>query len=200
MKKCEKGMERKRAGPWPGGTSHSLKIESIWKVCFSATQMCINWPHHITGPSEWDRVSVRTRKKAEKPHERRRRLHLSFWHCNSQSSKLSSLESSICFCGLFSLIVCPTFFFFLIESRLFLNTILQKRLCKLFAKNISLVCFQWKAAFSLLSRVDAWVQKSRYCCKCTVCLFHNNSAQSSGNLSEAFWKCITFKPGIPADI
>lgn len=68
-------------------------------------------------------------KKAEKPHERRRRLHLSFWHCNSQSSKLSSLESSICFCGLLSLIVCPTFFFFfLIESSLFLNTVLQKRL------------------------------------------------------------------------
>lgn len=102
----------KKSRTLTGGTSHSLKIESIWKVCFSATQMCINWPHHITGPSEWDRVSVRTRKKAEKPHERRRRLHLSFWHCNSQSSKLSSLESSICFCGLLSLIVCPTFFFF----------------------------------------------------------------------------------------
>lgn len=41
------------------GKSHLLKIESIWKVCFSATQMCTNWPHHITGPSEWDRAIVR---------------------------------------------------------------------------------------------------------------------------------------------
>lgn len=44
------------------GESHSLKIENIWKVCFSATQMCTNWPHHITRPSEWDRVSVRGRE------------------------------------------------------------------------------------------------------------------------------------------
>lgn len=51
-----------------GGTSHSLKIESIWKVCFSATQMCINWPHHITGPSEWDRVSVRGGGGRQKSH------------------------------------------------------------------------------------------------------------------------------------
>lgn len=46
------------------------------------------------GPSEWDRASVRGRETA-KPHERRLRLHLSFWRSNSQSSKLSSLESSI---------------------------------------------------------------------------------------------------------
>lgn len=48
------------------------------------------------GPSEWDRVSVRGRETA-KPHERRPRRHLSFWHCNSQSSESSSLESLICF-------------------------------------------------------------------------------------------------------
>lgn len=71
-------------------------------------------------------------KKAEKPHERRRRLHLSFWHCNSQSSKLSSLESSICFCAVLSLIVCPTFFF-LIEAFLEHN-FPEATLCKLFPR------------------------------------------------------------------
>lgn len=40
-------MEGVRARPWPGGKSHSNEIGSIWKVCFSATQMHIYWPHLI---------------------------------------------------------------------------------------------------------------------------------------------------------
>lgn len=146
------------------------------------------------GPSEWDRASVRGRETA-KPHERRLRLHLSFWHSNSQSSKLSSLESSICFFGLLSVIIC-SILFRQREKGIILNAILQKQLSISYSVtqfNIFFSEIGWKAAFSLLTHVDAWVQKSRYCCKCTVCSYHGNSVQNEAKLCKATLRYITFK-------
>lgn len=91
------------------------------------------------------RQGERERERGKKPHERRLRLHLSFWRCNSQPSKLSSLEGSISFCGLLSLIVCPTFFS--IKSRP--NAILQKRLSISYLQEHQFSLFSMKSCFQL---------------------------------------------------
>lgn len=95
MKKREKEMEGERESKTlTREKSHSNEIGSIWKVCFSGTQMHISWlATSYNGPSEWDRASMRGRETA-KPHKRRLRLHLSFEYCNSQSSKSLSLKLS----------------------------------------------------------------------------------------------------------
>lgn len=102
------------------------------------------------------RQGGRERERGREATWKETELHLSFWLCSSQSSKLSSLESSICFCGLLSLIVCPTFlfsffFFFWYKVGLynFLNTILQKRLSVSYLQEHQLRLSSVKSCFQL---------------------------------------------------
>lgn len=99
----EEMWERNRGGEsktLTRGKSHSNEIGSIWIVCSSHTQTHIYWPHLIMdhqSETGWAREGGSQRSHMKGDWDA-----LSFWHCNSQSSKLSPLESSICFFGLLS--------------------------------------------------------------------------------------------------
>lgn len=89
MKKCEKEIEGERARPWPERRVIQMKLEAYEKCVFFLYPNAHLVATSYNGPSEWDRASVRGRETA-KPHERRLRLHLSFYYCHSQSSTIIS--------------------------------------------------------------------------------------------------------------
>lgn len=70
-------------------------------VFFFCNQMHIYSPHLITDHQSQTEWAWEGRETA-KPHERRLRIHLSFYYCKSQSSKALSLEDLTSHFGLFS--------------------------------------------------------------------------------------------------
>lgn len=72
--------------------------------------MHIYSPHLITDHQSETEWAWEGRETA-KPHERRLRIHLSFYYCKSQSSKALSLEDLTSHFGLFSGFICAILFF-----------------------------------------------------------------------------------------
>lgn len=96
--------------------------------------MCINWPHDITGPSEWDRLSVRG--------EERQESHMKETETTSLILPLQFSIIKIVFTWKFDLLLwpivtyCLPYFFFVVDRKwAFLeHNSAEATLCKLFAR------------------------------------------------------------------